>query len=171
MAYASEVGAVFPTAYASETMGWTPPHLIGIDVPDWKCHPPVNREKESTMKLIRVGVDLAKNVFQVHGVDRNEKAVWRRKLMRENWLKELLGAVEPGCEIGMESCGGAHHWARRLQAHGFKVKMIAPQFVKPYVKSNKNDANDAEAICEAMSRPNMRFVSVKTIAAGHSGRT
>ena len=115
------------------------------------------------MKLIRVGVDLAKNVFQVHGVDRNEKAVWRRKLMRENWLKALFGAVEPGCEIGMESCGGAHHWARRLQAHGFKVRMIAPQFVKPYVKSNKNDANDAEAICEAMSRPHMRFVAVKTV--------
>lgn len=115
------------------------------------------------MKLIRVGVDLAKNVFQVHGVDRNEKAVWRRKLMRENWVKELLEVVEPGCEIGMESCGGAHHWARRLQARGFKVRMIAPQFVKPYVKSNKNDANDAEAICEAMSRPHMRFVAVKTV--------
>jgi transposase len=115
------------------------------------------------MKIIRVGVDLAKNVFQVHGVDRNGKAVWRRKLTRENWLKVLLDTVEPECEIGMESCGGAHHWARKLQAHGFKVKLIAPQFVKPYVKSNKNDANDAEAICEAMSRPNMRFVSVKTI--------
>ncbi len=122
------------------------------------------------MKLIRVGVDLAKNVFQVHGVGRNEKAVWRRKLSRENWLKVLLETAEPGCEIGMESCGGAHHWARRLQAHGFKVRMIAPQFVKPYVKSNKNDANDAEAICEAMSRPHMRFVAVKTVEqqdAGH----
>jgi transposase len=115
------------------------------------------------MKLIRVGVDLAKNVFQVHGVDRNEKAMWRRKLTRENWLKVLLETVEPGCEVGMESCGGAHHWARKLQARGFKVKIIAPQFVKPYVKSNKNDANDAEAICEAMSRPHMRFVSVKTV--------
>ena len=98
------------------------------------------------MKLIRVGVDLPKNVFQVHGVDRHEKAVWRRKLSRENWLKVLLETVEPGCEIGMESCGGAHHWARKLQAHGFGVRLIAPQFVKPYVKSNKNDANDAEAI-------------------------
>ena len=115
------------------------------------------------MKIIRVGVDLAKNVFQVHGVDRNEKAVWRRKLTRENWVKVLLDTVEPGCEIGMESCGGAHHWARSLQAHGFRVRLIAPQFVKPYVKTNKNDANDAEAICEAMSRPNMRFVSAKTV--------
>ena len=143
--------------------GMDPSSPNGIEVPDWKCHPPVNREKESVMKLIRVGVDLAKNVFQVHGVERNEQAVWRRKLSRENWLKVLLETVEPGCEIGMESCGGAHHWARRLQAHGFKVRMIAPQFVKPYVKSNKNDANDAEAICEAMSRPHMRFVSVKTV--------
>ncbi|MCP4284003.1 MAG: IS110 family transposase, partial [Gammaproteobacteria bacterium] len=67
------------------------------------------------------------------------------------------------CEIGMESCSGAHHWARQLQARGFKVKLIAPQFVKPYVKSNKNDANDAEAVCEAMSRPSMRFVAIKSI--------
>ena len=115
------------------------------------------------MKLIRVGVDLAKNVFQVHGVGDHEKAVWRRKLTRASWLKVLLERAEPGCEIGMEWCGGAHHWARQLQAHGFKVRMIAPQFVKPYVKSNKNDANDAEAICEAMSRPHMRFVAVKTV--------
>jgi transposase len=115
------------------------------------------------MKIIRVGVDLAKNVFQVHGVDRNEKPVWRRKLNRAEWLKVLLERVEPGCEIGMEACGGAHHWARALQAKGLTVRLIAPQFVKPYVKSNKTDANDAEAICEAMSRPNMRFVAVKTV--------
>lgn len=115
------------------------------------------------MKIIRVGVDLAKNVFQAHGVDRNEKSVWRRKLKRAEWLKVLLEKIEPGCEIGMEACGGAHHWARELQAKGFTVKLIAPQFVKPYVKNNKNDANDAEAICEAMSRPNMRLVSVKTV--------
>ncbi|HEY6282131.1 MAG TPA: transposase, partial [Burkholderiales bacterium] len=116
------------------------------------------------MKIIRVGVDLAKIVFQVHGVDRNEKVVWRRKLTRASWLKVLLETIEPGCEIGMEACGGAHHWARQLQAQGFTVRLIAPQFVKPYVKSNKNDANDAEAICEAMSRPHMRFVSIKTVA-------
>jgi transposase len=78
-------------------------------------------------------------------------------------MKGLLEKIERGCEIGMEACGGAHHWARKLREKGFTVKLIAPQFVKPYVKSNKNDANDAEAICEAMSRPNMRFVSVKTV--------
>lgn len=116
------------------------------------------------MKITTIGIDLAKNVFQVHGVDRHEKAVWRRQLNRKNWLKVLQETVEPGCVIGMESCGGAHHWARTLQALGFTVKLIAPQFVKPYVKGNKNDANDAEAICEAMSRPNMRFVAVKTVA-------
>ena len=115
------------------------------------------------MKLMRVGVDLAKNVFQVHGVDRNEKPVWRRRLARKDWLRVLLETVEPGCEIGMESCGGAHHWARQLQQRGFTVKLVAPQFVKPYVKSNKNDANDAEAVCEAMSRPSMRFVAVKSV--------
>jgi transposase len=115
------------------------------------------------MKLIRVGVDLAKNVFQVHGVDRSEKAVWRRKLVRADWIKGTARQIEPGCEIGMEACSGAHHWARLLQAKGYTVKLIAPQFVKPYVKSNKNDANDAEAICEAMSRPSMRFVAVKTV--------
>lgn len=115
------------------------------------------------MKIIRVGVDLAKNVFQVHGVDRTEKPVWKRKLKRNEWIQVLLEKIEPGCVIGMEACGGAHHWARLLRAKGYTVKLIAPQFVKPYVKSNKNDANDAEAICEAMSRPNMRFVSIKTV--------
>lgn len=115
------------------------------------------------MKLTRIGVDVAKQVFQVHGVDRTEQPVWRRRLSRERWLQAVSEVAEPGCEIGMEACGGAHHWARRLQALGYRVKLIAPQFVKPYVKSNKNDANDAEAICEAMSRPSMRFVSVKSV--------
>lgn len=128
------------------------------------------------MKLSRVGVDLAKNVFQVHGVDRHDKAVWRQQLRREQWLRTLVEKIEPGCEVGMESCSGAHHWARMLQAQGFRVKLIAPQFVKPYIKSNKNDVNDAEAICEAMSRPSMRFVAVKTveqqdIQAAHRIRT
>src|SRR5664279_1111469 len=116
------------------------------------------------MKIIRVGVDLAKNVFQAHGVDRDEKPVWQRKLKRAEWIKVLLEKIEPGCVIGMEACGGAHHWARLLQAQGYTVKLMAPQFVKPYVKTNKNDARDAEAICEAVSRPSMRFVALKTPA-------
>jgi transposase len=115
------------------------------------------------MKATRVGVDLAKSVFQIHGVDRWEKPVLKRRLQRSVWLSELSQSVEPGCEIGLEACAGAHHWARQLQARGYLVKMVAPQFVKPYVKSNKNDANDAEAICEAISRKSMRFVAVKTV--------
>ena len=115
------------------------------------------------MKITRVGVDLAKNIFQVHGVDQTGKTVWKRRLTRKTWIKVLETNVEPGCEIGMEACGGSHHWARVLTEKGFKVKMIAPQFVKPFVKGNKNDANDAEAISEAMSRPNMRFVTPKTV--------
>jgi transposase len=115
------------------------------------------------MKLMRIGVDLAKNVFQVHGVDHREKAVWRKRLTRDRWLQAVTEAAEPGCEIGMEACGGAHHWARQLQARGFRVKLIAPQYVKPYVPRNKNDAKDAQGICEAMSRPSMTFVPVKTV--------
>jgi transposase len=115
------------------------------------------------MEIIRVGVDLAKNVFQLHAVNRNEKAVWKRSLRRGQWLQELQRRVAPGAEIGMEACAGAHHWGRRLKALGYRVKLIAPQFVKPYVKSNKSDRNDAEAICEAMSRPSMRFVEVKSV--------
>ena len=115
------------------------------------------------MKLIRIGVDLPKNVFQLHGVDRHEKAVFKRRLKRDHWLRAVFDHAEPGCEIGMEACGGAHHWARVLQARGYTVRLIPAQFVKPYVKSNKNDANDAEAICEAMSRPNMRFVAIKSV--------
>ena len=115
------------------------------------------------MNISRIGIDLAKNVFQLHGVDRSGKAVWKRRLKRDQWLKVLLDQAEPGCEIGMEACGGAHHWARELESRGYTVKLMAPQFVKPYVKSNKNDANDTEAICEAMSRPYMRFVTVKSI--------
>jgi len=116
------------------------------------------------MKIIRLGVDLAKNIFHVHGVDGNDQPIWRKQLKRKDWLHVVINTIDPDCVIGMEACGGAHHWARVLQSYGYTVKLIAPQFVKPYVKSNKNDANDAEAICEAISRPSMRFVTVKTIA-------
>jgi transposase len=115
------------------------------------------------MKLSRVGIDLAKNVYQLHGVDRWGKTVWKRRLKRHQWFKALLDKIEPGCEIGMEACASAHHWGRELQSRGYTVKLMPPQFVKPYVKSNKSDAKDAEAICEAMSRPTMRFVTVKTV--------
>jgi len=113
------------------------------------------------MKVTTVGMDLAKSLFQVHGADERGHAVVRKQLRRE----QVIGffAALPPCLVGMEACGGAHHWARRLQEFGHTVRLIPPQFVKPYVKSNKNDAADAEAICEAVCRPNMRFVAIKTV--------
>jgi transposase len=106
---------------------------------------------------------ISQKTFLWGGVDRSEKPVWRRKLNRGEWLDVLQRTAPLRAVIGMEACSSAHHWARRLQAVGYTVKLIAPQFVKPYVKSNKNDANDADAICEAMSRPGMRFVTIKTV--------
>jgi len=114
------------------------------------------------MNITRIGLDLAKNVFQVHAVERDERIVHKHQLKRS----QVLAFFEklPACKIGMEACAGAHYWARELGRIGHEVKLIAPQFVKPYVKSQKNDANDAEAICEAVGRPTMRFVAIKTIA-------
>src|SRR6202167_2861030 len=113
----------------------------------------------STMKITTVGIDLAKNVFQVHGIDERGKAVLRKQLRRAQ-VTFFFGNLPP-CVIGMEACASAHHWARTLQRFGHTVKLMAPQFVKPYVKTNKNDVADAEAICEAVGRPNMRFVPIK----------
>ena len=111
------------------------------------------------MKITTVGIDLAKTVFQVHGVDERGKSLFNRKLRRSQVLV-FFSQLAP-CLIGMEACAGAHHWARQLQMQGHTVKLMAPQFVKPYVKANKTDAADAEAICEAVTRPSMRFVPVK----------
>ena len=107
-----------------------------------------------------VGIDLAKNVFQVHGVDKNENCIFRRKLSRAKVLEFFSNL--PSCIVGMEACGSAHYWARELSRIGHVVKLMPPQYVKPYVKTNKNDIADAEAICEAVIRPNMRFVDVKS---------
>jgi transposase len=112
------------------------------------------------MKITTVGIDLAKAVLQVHGVNEHGKAVVRRQLKRKDVLTYFANL--PPRLIGMEACGSAHYWARKLMAFGHEVKLMAPQFVKPYVKTNKHDAADAEAICEAVSRPNMRFVPIKT---------
>lgn len=111
------------------------------------------------MKATTIGIDLAKNVLQVHGVDARGNAVVRKQLKRDQVLPFFGNLV--ACRIGMEACGSAHYWARKLEKLGHSVKLMAPQFVKPYVKTNKNDAADAEAICEAVSRPNMRFVPIK----------
>jgi transposase len=114
------------------------------------------------MKIATVGRDIAKQTFQVHGVDRSGRIVMRRRLRRAE-VAIFFARVEP-CVIGLEASGGAHYWFRALSRLGHRVRLIAPQFVKPYVKSQKNDANDAEAIGEAVSRPNMRFVPSKTVA-------
>jgi transposase len=114
------------------------------------------------MNIKRIGIDLAKQVFQLHGVDHSEKVVLKKQLQRTKMLVYFQSL--PPCLIGIEACGSSHYWARELQKLGHTVKLMAPQFVKPYVKGNKNDTNDAEAICEAVSRPNMRFVSIKTVA-------
>jgi transposase len=116
------------------------------------------------MNISRVGVDIAKSVFHVYGVDRHDQVAWCGKYKRDKWLDAIAKRVPVGAEIGMEACSSSHHWARALQARGYRVKLIAAQFVKPYVKSNKNDRADAEAICEAMARPHMRFVTIKTVA-------
>lgn len=116
------------------------------------------------MKITRIGVDIAKSVFHVHAVDRHDQVLWEAKLKREQWIVAICERAEPGVEIGMEACASSHHWARELQKHGYRARLIAAQFVKPYVKGNKNDRVDAEAICEAMNRPSMRFVTIKSIA-------
>jgi transposase len=113
------------------------------------------------MKITTIGIDLAKSVFQVHGVDERGHVAVRRQRRRDQVA--MFFANLPTCLVGMEACGSAHHWARKLQGFGHEVRLISPQFVKPYVKSNKNDAADAEAICEAVARPNMRFVPIKTV--------
>lgn len=113
------------------------------------------------MKVTTVGIDLAKNVLQIHGADDNGKPLVRRQLNR-NQVMTYFANLEP-CVIGMEACGSAHHWARQLQSLGHEVKLISPQFVKPFVKTNKHDMADAEAICEAVTRPTMRFVPIKNV--------
>ncbi len=111
-------------------------------------------------QIIRIGMDTSKHVFQLHGVNAAEQPILRKKLRR----KDMVAFFEksPPTVIAIEACGGSHHWARLLASFGHEVKLIAPQLAKPYVKRGKNDAADAEALCEAMSRPTMRFVPVKT---------
>lgn len=113
------------------------------------------------MEITTLGIDLAKNVFQLHGVDAFGKPILRKRLSRSKLLPFLANL--PACLIGIEACGSSNHWARQLRALGHEVRQISPQYVKPYVKTNKNDYNDAEAICEAVSRPGMRFVPIKSI--------
>ena len=112
------------------------------------------------MDITTIGFDLAKTVFQVHGADGEGRAVLRRTLRRGKVLAFFAGL--PSCLVGMEACAGAHYWAREIQALGHEVRLIPPQYVRPFVKTNKNDAADGEAICEAVTRPTMRFAAVKS---------
>ena len=112
------------------------------------------------MEISTIGLDLAKSVFQVHGVDETGKAVLKKSLRRSQVLPFF--SKLPPCLVGMEACGTSHHWGREIAARGHEVKLMPPAYVKPYVKRGKTDANDAEAICEAVTRPTMRFVAVKS---------
>src|SRR5450631_4379796 len=120
----------------------------------------LSQTKGTVRGTVRIGMDTSKHVFQLHGVNAAEVPVLRKKMRRKDMV--AFFAKLPPTVIAIEACGASHHCARLLQAFGHSVKLIAPQLVKPYVKRNKNDAADAEALCEAMSRPTMRFVPVKT---------
>src|SRR6202165_5744088 len=143
-------------------MGWTPPRskrhrCAKVEV--FGNH--LTRMGASAMNITTVGIDLAKNVFQVHAVDAQGKPALRKQLRRGQIAQFFVNL--PPCLIGMEACASSHHWGRTLERFGHTVRLMASQFVKPYVKTNKNDVADAEAICEAVSRLNMRFVPIKTI--------
>ena len=120
------------------------------------------KEHTSNERVVKVvGIDLAKRSFQVYGVDERGQRVISKTFTRAR-LREFVANL-PACTVAMEACGSAHYWARTFRAYGHEVRLIAPQFVKPFVKSNQNDAVDAEAICEAAQRPTMRFVAVKSV--------
>ncbi|WP_299681447.1 IS110 family transposase [uncultured Roseobacter sp.] len=112
------------------------------------------------MKIVRIGLDLAKIIFEVHGVDAQDKVILKKTLRRDA-VTQFFADLPP-CIVGMEACSGSHYWAKVFEELGHEVRLISPQFVTPYVKSNKNDRNDAEAICEAIGRPSMRFVPAKS---------
>ena len=124
---------------------------------------PIEPQEASPMKqeMSVLGIDIAKRVFHAIGMDNTGKIVFRKRLSRHD-LTPFIAKLPP-VRIGIEACGGAHYWARRFRAYGHEVKLMAPQFVKPYVKSNKNDSRDAEAIAEAVTRPTMRFVPIKAV--------
>lgn len=119
-----------------------------------------DKEGASRMKISTLGIDISKNYFQLHGVDIVGQRILKKKLTRKQFIEFLPQLLQ--CRIVIEAGSAAHYWGRKLQSLGHEVKLIAPQFVKPFVKSNKNDANDAEAIVEASLRPSMRFVQVKS---------
>src|ERR1700682_4160956 len=126
----------------------------------WVLLKPPRFEEPKMQAITTIGLDIAKSVFQVHGVDAEGNVVLRRQLKRRYVLAFFQKLSS--CLVGIEACASSHHWSRELQALGHKVRLMPPAYVKPYVKRQKNDATDAEAICEAVTRPNMRFVATKT---------
>src|SRR3984893_17781458 len=117
--------------------------------------------REASMEqAITIGLDIAKHVFHAHGADERGRALFSKRISRRSGLEFF--ASKPPCVVAREACGGAHHWGRQLTALGHEVRLIPPAYVKPFVKRQKNDAIDAEAICEAAQRPSMRFVAVKS---------
>jgi transposase len=131
---------------------------------EFQSSEPIEPQEASPMKqeMHVLGIDIAKRVFHAVGMDDRGHVVDRKRLSRHDLMPCI--AKLPPVLIGMEACGGAHYWARRFRAHDHEVKLMAPQFVKPYVKSNKNDSRDAEAIAEAVTRPTMRLVPTKDVA-------
>src|SRR5258708_29393035 len=141
-------------------MRWMAP-AHGIWVPKCEGHQAFTSKWEpSAMKITTIGLDLAKSVFQVHGVDATGQVMVRKSLRRSQML--AFFAKLPPCLVGIEACGTSHHWARELIKFGHDVRLMPPAYVKPYVKRGKTDAADAEAVCEAVTRPTMRFVPVKS---------
>jgi transposase len=127
-------------------------------VPKWGVEHHLREASASEVSII--GLDIAKHAFHAHGVDDRGRAIFSKRLSRQRVLDFF--ALQPSCTVALEACGGAHHWARQLTQLGHEVRLIPPAYVKPFVKRQKNDAIDAEAICEAAQRPNMRFVAVKS---------
>src|SRR5665213_3233630 len=124
--------------------------------------------REASMEeVITIGLDIAKHVFHAHGSDERGRMVFSKRISRGKVLEFF--ASQPRCAVALEACGGAHHWARQLTALGHEVRLIPPAYVKPFVKRQKNDAIDAEAICEAAQRPSMRFVAIKSEAQQAAG--
>jgi transposase len=160
--------AAFRDYYNAHRNGMVrPAPYNGIRVPEWKIHSDQSgtrrsmNEHSQRQSVATLGIDLAKRSFQIYGVDRRGGRVVSKKLNRAK-PKSYVAKLST-CLVAMEACGSAHYWARLIQSYGHEVRLISPHFVKPYVKSNKNDAVDAEAICEAAQRPGMRFVAVKSV--------
>ena len=146
---------VWLAAGATDMMGWTP---LATEA---RLARQFGQAEGDTMDVQVIGIDIAKRYFQIPGVSASGTLVIRRKISRDGFLK-LLAGLQP-CLVGLEAGSGAHHWAREIARLGHDVRLMPPQFVRPYVKTNKNDAADAEACCEAVQRPGMRFVPVKSL--------